>query len=228
MSIGGRLFLMKSRYVAGPTVHRIYRARFARSPSHQALFTSDHTELCLEGFPRSANSYAYNAFSVANSHIQHYARHIHSPSQISEAVRLERPTLLVIRPPRDAVSSFMGHYQARDIDYILKGYIAYYRHILPYAPKVVVSDFSLTTGDLSQAIQALNTRFSTTFNALSKAQNAEAIDRLKSFDNAGRGTSGLAAFTTGKADKAAPPEMPAQLLAQAQMAYDQVAEHRIT
>ncbi len=225
MSIGGRMFLVKSKYVTGQFSHNIYRTRFMLWPERQALFTSAQTELCLEGFPRSANSYAYNAFSTANPAVSSYARHIHSPSQITEAARLGCATLLVTRPPEETIKSFMGHYKIEDLSLLLKGYISYYKAVLPVATNVVVSDFEQTTKNLNLAIQTLNSQFDTDFNEISNSQNAETIAKLKAFDSAGRGTSGLPAFAADIDKDTNGPELefPKELLSEAQASYEAVA-----
>src|SRR5215211_5813810 len=67
------------------------------------------TQLVIEGFPRSGNSFARSAFVMAQSESPgkiRIAHHMHVPAQVVRAARWQIPTLVVIRRPRDAVLSF--------------------------------------------------------------------------------------------------------------------------
>ena len=65
------------------------------------------TDCVIEGFPRSANSFAHWAFrrSQPEDCVLKVGTHTHSPAQVIQAVRWDIPTMLCIRPPRSAVRS---------------------------------------------------------------------------------------------------------------------------
>jgi hypothetical protein len=67
--------------------------------SVERLVTPD-TQLVIEGFPRSGNSFARRAFVMAqneSSHKTRIAHHIHVPAQVVRAARWRIPTLVLIR-----------------------------------------------------------------------------------------------------------------------------------
>lgn len=62
-----------------------------------------HHDICIEGFPRSANSFASMAIEKTNNNRLKVATHTHSPAQVKQAVKLGIPTMVLIRNPIDAV-----------------------------------------------------------------------------------------------------------------------------
>src|SRR5215211_6607259 len=85
------------------SLYRLLRQDVAR------IVTPD-TQLVIEGFPRSGNSFARRAFVMAQSDTQikhHIAHHLHVPAQVVRAARWQIPTLVLIRRPKDAVLSLV-------------------------------------------------------------------------------------------------------------------------
>ena len=69
---------------------------------------SAQTDLVIDGFPRSANSYTEAAFEVSQQNLGlNIVSHSHAAAQILESTRREIPTVLLIRNPDDAVASFL-------------------------------------------------------------------------------------------------------------------------
>lgn len=223
MSLSSKAYALKTRHVTGPVGHGLYRLRFAADANRRGCFVHSGTQLCLEGFPRSANSYAYNMFRAANPQVTRYGRHVHTVSQISRAVALRVPTLLVIRDPKGSVASLLKHFSPDALPDLLDAYIAFYQGVLPLSGQVVVSDFGQTTGDLNCAIAALNARFATSFRLIEQAHETEVRADLETFRREGRGTRGLPPIRT-EAERAADtlPEFPAQALSRAETLYQAV------
>src|SRR5437773_4880663 len=84
--------------------HRLFALPLARARGRNHPIGPD-TEIVIEGFPRSATSFAVAAFQMAQDHTVDIAHHTHSPSQVIEAVRRGIPTLLLVREPEDAILS---------------------------------------------------------------------------------------------------------------------------
>jgi hypothetical protein len=91
-----------------PTVYfSLYRLLRTRKDLTRAV-TPD-TQVVIEGFPRSGNSFARRAFIMAQEEtfdVTRIAHHLHVPAQIVRAAQWRIPTLVLIRRPRDAVLSF--------------------------------------------------------------------------------------------------------------------------
>lgn len=217
-SLAARMFLLKTRRVTGPVSHRLYKLRFV-GQARARTFVGPQTELCIEGFPRSANSFAFNAIAAANPGLERYGRHVHTVSQVTEAVRLGIPTLLVIRAPDQAARSFLGRFSPQAAALVLEAFAAYYRAILPIADRVTVSDFETTTANLSAAVTALNARFGLSLAPPGGQDRRVAEERLAAHAASGRGVTGLPPIREGAAPET---DLPPGPLARAQAAYDAV------
>lgn len=64
------------------------------------------TELVVEGFPRSANSFTARFFRRNNDGIV-IATHSHSPTEIIVAAKRTLPIIVLLRNPKDAILSFV-------------------------------------------------------------------------------------------------------------------------
>ena len=124
--------------------------------------TSD-TEIVIEGFPRSGNSFAVAAFRLAQPGEPRIAHHLHVPAQVITAVRRGIPALVLIRPPEDAVVSLVIRHPEMPLRDGFRDYVAFYRPLLANADGVVVADFSEVITDFGMVIRKLNERFGTGF-----------------------------------------------------------------
>lgn len=136
------------------------------------LAVDKNTELVIEGFPRSANSFAVGAFQSAQSRPIAIATHLHAPAQILLAARRDIPTLVLIRKPVDAVISMKAlDLELSDIrpplnqsmQQLIRSYIRFYTTIMPYKNHYTVGFFGEVTSNFSTVIEKLNKRFNTNF-----------------------------------------------------------------
>jgi hypothetical protein len=128
----------------------------------QARVVTPDTQLVIEGFPRSANSFARVAFNRAQSERVRIANGLHVPAQVIRAARWRIPTLVLIRNPKDAVLSLV----IRDpisVDQALRYYVSFYETAEKYRDAYVLGLFEEVTGDFGQVIRRMNEKFGTTF-----------------------------------------------------------------
>ncbi|KPQ33601.1 MAG: hypothetical protein HLUCCA11_17855 [Phormidesmis priestleyi Ana] len=134
------------------------------------------TDIVIEGFPRSANSFSVGAFQRVQDCDFSVAHHLHAPAQIIRASRLSIPSILLIRPPVDTVCSLRAldlqislveqRYNpalAISMNCYLKWWIDFYSSLLPYSDSYVISLFDETIQNFGKAINLLNLRFKTDF-----------------------------------------------------------------
>jgi hypothetical protein len=129
---------------------------------HRNRTVSPDTQLVIEGFPRSANSFARIAFRVAQKEKVRVAHGLHVPAQVIRAARWEIPTLVLIRKPKDAILSFV----LRDpisVDQALKFYLSFYETVEEYRDAYVLGLFEEVTGDFGEVIRRVNDKFGTAF-----------------------------------------------------------------
>ena len=135
---------------------------------------SNNTELVIEGFERSGNTFSVRAFKAAQSHPVPLASHLHVPAQVILAAHKGIPILVVIRNPVDAVLSWKAleledcirlslPYRNLSMQQLFKHYIRFYTKIMPYQDKYVVGLFEEVTRDFGAVINKINQRFNTEF-----------------------------------------------------------------
>jgi hypothetical protein len=132
---------------------------------HARIVTPD-TQLVIEGFPRSGNSFARRAFVLAQDEtfdVARIAHHMHVPAQVVRAAQWRIPTLVVIRRPREAVVSF-AIWDPISVGQALRYYISFYETVEKYQDAIVVGLFEEVTEDYGQVIERINDKFGTNFN----------------------------------------------------------------
>jgi hypothetical protein len=136
-------------------------ARWKRGESVRVL--DARTELVVDGFERSANTFAAIAFQVAqNDHVR-VAHHMHAVAPLIEAAARGVPTLITARSPRATITSAMIRQPRVTARQWLKTYAAFYERIMFARSGFVVATFEDVTSDLGAVIRRVNQRFSTEF-----------------------------------------------------------------
>ena len=74
---------------------------------HPDRVVGEDTELVIEGFPRSSNTFAVTAFQLAQSRPVKLAGHLHASSHVIAAAKKGVPTLVLIRDPIDVITSYI-------------------------------------------------------------------------------------------------------------------------
>jgi hypothetical protein len=121
------------------------------------------TDAVIEGFPRSANTFAATAFELVQTRPVRVARHLHVPSQIIAGARFGIPTIVLIRDPDEAVLSLSLWTPHVTLEEGLRDYTRFYRRILPYRDRFVVATFEEVSTDFGEVIRRLNERFGSSF-----------------------------------------------------------------
>jgi hypothetical protein len=121
------------------------------------------TQLVIEGFPRSANSYAVIGFQLAQPAWLPVAHHTHAPAQVIRAAEHGIPLLVPIRHPRDAIASLLIRDRRYSVDLAVEAYASFHETVLPYRSAMVLTRFEDVTRDLGGVIRQVNQRFGTSF-----------------------------------------------------------------
>lgn len=119
------------------------------------------TDLVIEGFPRSSNTFAAAAVLQASSDCVVVSSHVHTPSQVIEAARRNVPTLVVAREPRATVRSLVMAAPHVPVGTAIREWIHHHRTIWPYRESFVVGTFEQVTTDFGSVIDRVNRRFGT-------------------------------------------------------------------
>lgn len=138
---------------------RLFYPVMRRRAVYNGVLISDRTDLVVEGYPRSGNTFAVTAMQFAQEHPLNIARHTHAPAQVIEAARRGLPTLLLVRDPRDACLSLIIREPDISLTFALRRYVRFYSRIAPFWRQYVVASFAQVTDDFSLVTQRLNVRF---------------------------------------------------------------------
>ena len=128
------------------------------------------TELVIDGFQGSANSFATAAFKRSQTRYVNLSHHLHSPAQIIQAIKQDIPILLTIREPADTVVSLTSRWPHVSATQGLRSYICFYNKLKPYADHCIISTFDQTTQHLDRVVARVNIKFGTNFDLVDVAQ----------------------------------------------------------
>ncbi len=132
------------------------------------------TELVIEGFPRSGNTFAEAAFRRAAGRPLKLAHHSHAAAQVVQAVKWKLPCLVLIREPIEAARSLLMHHpDTVSEESCLREYSSFYETIKPWRAGYVLARFDTITRDVGQVIAAVNARFGTSFERLAHSPAME-------------------------------------------------------
>lgn len=162
---------------AFPKLYLAFLKHKRRGHWSQNWIVDRESELVIEGFPRSGNSFALSAFKKANPSLRRIATHVHAPSQVEMALHYGIPCLVLIRNPEDAVHSLIAlSIQIGDLSLAdkaavrrrLKREFQYYDH---FYRRIIGRDhsrfyfarFESVTKDFGQVIQRFNAFTRSTF-----------------------------------------------------------------
>ena len=145
--------------------------RFRRG--RRELLTDPTTDVVIDGYMRSANTFAYHAFRRANPDAV-VAHHLHSTLQFTRAARLGVPALLLIRSPDDAVASAVVQAPTQSTALALHEWIAFYRTVWPQREHYVIGGFDEVTNSFSTVIERLNRAFGSHFEVYESSEQSDA------------------------------------------------------
>jgi hypothetical protein len=145
---------------AYPVVYLPFARRKYRGPSPAVI--GPETDLVIDGYFRSANTFAVYAFQLSQERPVRLAHHLHAPAQLIMAARSGIPALLLLRQPRDAILSELLYDNVALPD-ALVAYSRFYTSLLRYLDSFVVGEFTQVTSDFGAVIRRLNARFGTSF-----------------------------------------------------------------
>ncbi|MFX0197327.1 MAG: hypothetical protein ACFFCW_14480 [Candidatus Hodarchaeota archaeon] len=160
-----KLFLKRNMFL-----HQLVMAWKAKQ-SPRLIVVKGKTKICIEGYPRSANSYLVRMFKMANNippvQICHHSHSIHI---VKKAVKFRIPVLVVIRNPIDAITSLciarkgIKGVSNQNITIHIFEYLDFYSWISKNLDKVELCSFENVISNFNLVIAKLNDRFGTEFN----------------------------------------------------------------
>lgn len=138
-----------------------------------------NANICIEGFPRSGNSFFVTTFQQWNPGAV-IAHHSHLASNAKYFAKQDKPTVILIREPAEAISSAIA-WDGQDGRIVpgvgLITYLSFYRSLRKYRHKVLFLNFHEAVNQPDKCIEKINQRFGADFNAI--VFSKEESSRLK-------------------------------------------------
>lgn len=132
-------------------------------PAGENARVTRDTDVVIEGFPRSGNSFATNAFAVAAGEQVRRTSNTHLAGQVGIAVAMGRPTLVLIRRPADAVASLCVAAPYLRPDSALREWLRFHRVVARWRSGFVLATFDQVTADFGEVMRRVNAHFGTAF-----------------------------------------------------------------
>lgn len=153
--IRSAMFRLRTELGAYP---RIFFPIYRLAPKNRRLAISRGTDLVIEGFPRSANTFAVAALERLAPDLS-IAHHLHVPAQLMLAVRRGVPAVLLLRRPEDAVISLAIRHRHISLKQAIEAYEKFHAPLLPYASSLFLARFEDVTTDYGAVLAAMRSRF---------------------------------------------------------------------
>jgi hypothetical protein len=168
------------RYLLGSHDLTYGLLRYAPAP-YARVMVREGMEACIEGLPRSANTFGGWAFLEQNPDVR-LAHHMHVPQQALRAVKLGVPCVVLVRRPLGNLTSLVIAGE-NDLSHELafRIYIDYYRRVATVRDRIALCSFDEVLADPSVVARRLNEAYGTAFRAdpMTEEEKRDVVERLE-------------------------------------------------
>lgn len=123
------------------------------------LVCGPDSDLVIEAYPRSGNTFTLDMLNVLQQDTQvpklKFAHHTHRVENLLIGSKLNKPILVLIRKPEDAILSF-AIFSDRDVEFAAQRYFDFYSAVLQLEPRPVVFPFETVVSDFNRIVDAVN------------------------------------------------------------------------
>jgi hypothetical protein len=152
---------LRTRVSESPRLYLPFARHKYPGPSPEVI--GPETEFVIDGYTRSASTFAVYALQLAQPAPVRLAHHLHAPAQLVAAAQAGVPALAVIREPRGAILSQLIREPGVALRDALVGYARFYERLCSCRDRFVVADFEEITKDFGAVTRRVNERFATAF-----------------------------------------------------------------
>lgn len=179
---------------ANPLVRfpRLYLALARRRHGDRVL--GPGTDVLIEGYPRSANTFAVAAFEMAQERPVTVAHHLHAAPHVVAAVEAGVPVILLVRRPEDAIASVIARKPSVDPRLAARTYLRFYAGVADVLDHCIVAEFGEVIGDFGRVIERANARFGTSFTPFEHSEEnvRRCFAKIEAGNRARSGAAGIA------------------------------------
>lgn len=121
------------------------------------LVCGPDTDLVIEGYPRSSNSFTIWMLRLLQGEGPHLkiAHHIHAIENLRLGVHFGKPLVVLARPAEDAILSYII-YSDQTVEFATERYLQFFRGVLSLPVRPVVIPFDMVTQDFNQVVSRIN------------------------------------------------------------------------
>lgn len=164
-------YRVRTRLLETPVVSEFFVAIDPTMRTHHRVTRA--TRIVIDGFPRSANSYARAAFEYANG-TAGVCSHLHTARSIELGVKHGVPTVVLVRHPRPVIASSMQYSDGVPAIDGIRSWLRLHQRVLPLADRVVIGLFDDVVSDFGGVIDRVNARFGTSFQRYERTAESDA------------------------------------------------------
>lgn len=136
---------------------------YVLAPQYRDRLVMPDTDIVIEGYPRSANTFAVFAFWELQSAEVKVAHHLHVTPQIELGCRWRRPVLVLVRRPEECVRSLCVRHPLASQSTALQNWMRFYRVVWKHCDRVVIATFDEVVNAFDTIIAQVNDKFHTDF-----------------------------------------------------------------
>lgn len=134
----------------------------APKPNLRLLYSND-TDLVIEGYPRSANTFSVVAFELAQSKTVKIAHHLHVEAQLIKAATENKPAVALLRNPEDSFRSLLVRHPETSISWAVNRYIQFYTAVKKLGENCLIVNYEDAIHDMGAVVELINKRFGSNF-----------------------------------------------------------------
>ena len=152
------------------------------------IVKKNHTDICIDGYPRSANSFSVRMFRQSNPD-SNIAHHTHAVANLSKSLVYGVPVVVLIRDPRQSIVSSVIAHRKNTISEEMHRYIDFYAWVLERVDCFVIADFDDVVNNFNMIIRSVNEKNNSSFLLLKDIDDADTKvknDIEKRFDKLGQ------------------------------------------
>jgi len=126
---------------------------------HKELFINQNTDIIVEGFPRSGNSFLVFYLKKISKNKINIASHTHHPAHVMKGYKEKKTIIIVIREPIDAVVSLFIFYKKKiKFELLIDEYISFYNRIFKYKDEFIILNFETIIKNPKKVINIINSK----------------------------------------------------------------------
>lgn len=161
---------------------------YARVRQRDIGFASRRTDLIVEGYPRSGNTWAVAVLRTTQTRPLILAHHVHGPAQARLAARYGVPMVVIVRRPGDAVASLMVRDSCVRPVAAYQDYLAFHHAVTEAAVPKLFMSFESVIGKPLALLRLIDEAFNLGLDIPASA-DLDAIERtIEAMDARDKGT----------------------------------------